>query len=445
MNKSFEDQWNDALRDASQTPPPDIWNKVEAELDKKQRKGFILWKNPRLLSGAAAAVLLVLSTLYFSNQSTPVAGLPGILPKQQEAEQGLAYEAPSASTTEAFEEEGSLNRTATSTGFQKVLAANSRETTGQVNSSAFLSGAAETSPAPASIPMEKMPSLAYAATGSALPLPGVTTVNTTKENETVKKKNWIAIAAQNSGFQPNFSAPGLQQAALSAAVNSSNLIPFDKAGPAGAPGGEFQFTNTNRSDITESLTRGQSFSFGLGMGNKFKNKWGWETGLKYTHATAYNTSNVYVFDKATGKTDSYFHANYVNQAKPSDEFMVSVNSQSKYSYHFLAIPVLLNYDVLQVGQFKVQAVAGVSGEWFMGGKIETDNGSEKINAGNSKYKALSLAGIGGLRLSYPITQALDLQLGGQYQHFLTSGLESTGNATLRPSMMGIQLGLSVRR
>ncbi len=81
----------------------------------------------------------------------------------------------------------------------------------------------------------------------------------------------------------------------------------------------------------------------------------------------------------------------------------------------------------------------------MGGKMETDNGSEKINAANSKYKALSLAGIGGVRLSYPITQALDLQLGGQYQHFLTSGLENTGNATLRPSMMGIHLGLSVRR
>jgi hypothetical protein len=429
MNKSFEDQWKDALRDASQTPPPDIWSRVEQELDKKEKRGFILWKNPRLLSGAAAAVLLVLSTLYFSQQTAPLADLPKSTvptsPELQEVEE----------STSAYAMENHLATNTTvqnSIGTEKIQETLAKHDTYGITEEK------------AAFPAEMMQALAYEATSASLHLPNVEVAPAEKElleNKAAKKK-WVAIAAQNSGFQPNFSAPGLQQAALSAAVNSSNLIPFDKTN---AGSGEYQLSNTNRSDINEGLTRGQSFSFGLGIGNKFKNKWGWETGLKYTHATAFNNSNVYVFDKATGKTDSYFHANYVNDANPSDEFMVSVNSKSKYSYHFLAVPVLLNYDVLQVGQFKVQAVAGISGEWFMGGKVESDNGSEKLHAGNSKYKALSLAGVGGLRLSYPITQTLDLQLGGQYQHFLTSGLENTGDATLRPSMMGIHLGLSVRR
>lgn len=78
MNKSFEDQWKDALGDASRTPPPEVWERVEAELNRKKSR-FILWRNPvrsnpvlrnpLLLSGVAAAVTLVLGTLFFVNYS----------------------------------------------------------------------------------------------------------------------------------------------------------------------------------------------------------------------------------------------------------------------------------------------------------------------------------------------------------------------------------------
>lgn len=154
---------------------------------------------------------------------------------------------------------------------------------------------------------------------------------------------------------------------------------------------------------------------------------------------------MYAFDKNTGKSDSFSFNNYVTDKPTDSEILISVDSKSRHSYHFLAVPVLMSYDVVQLGNFRMQAVAGVSTEFFLKGSVKNANSEKDFDSSNSKFKPVNLAGVAGLRLSYPVTTNLDLQLGGQYQHYLTSGLENSGGATFRPSMLGIQLGLQVRR
>ncbi len=436
MNKSFEDQWKDALGDASQTPPPDIWNRIEAELDSK-RRGFILWRNPRLLSGAAAAILIVLSTLYFTQQSPEIAQVPKDVQRIVEEK----YASENLSENEA----GSISLALQSAPLQRTLAQNYNSSNVIAEDDVYTVERAVNTSAPveySSIPAEKLSSKGVNISSRDYYLPNVHVDRDLKEQKRNRKGGWFNLSAQNAPFQPNFNAPGLQQAALSAAMNSNPLVIYDKTSLV--PGENAAMTS-NRNDIQDEFDPGKSFTVGVGVGKKLGKKWGIESGLRYTHATAINKSNVYAFDKNTGKSDSFSFNNYVTDKPTDSEILISVDSKSRHSYHFLAVPVLMSYDVVQLGNFRMQAVAGVSTEFFLKGSVKNANSEKDFDSSNSKFKPVNFAGVAGLRLSYPVTTNLDLQLGGQYQHYLTSGLENSGGATFRPSMLGIQLGLQVRR
>ena len=70
--KSFENQWNEAFKEASVPPPDVVWANIEKELDKKNKKrvAFFWWRNPALLSGIAAALVLGLTVLFINNNQT---------------------------------------------------------------------------------------------------------------------------------------------------------------------------------------------------------------------------------------------------------------------------------------------------------------------------------------------------------------------------------------
>ena len=47
--KSFENQWNEAFKEASVPPPDVVWANIEKELDKKNKKrdSTVALENPR--------------------------------------------------------------------------------------------------------------------------------------------------------------------------------------------------------------------------------------------------------------------------------------------------------------------------------------------------------------------------------------------------------------
>lgn len=462
MNKSFEDQWKDALSDASQTPPPEIWERVEAELDRK-KSGFILWVNPAragqawrktaMLSGVAAAVALVLGTLFFVNLPAPERGVSKTAapPVRVQEPAGQKPESPSLRPAATADASPAIYQ-AEKSPETHVFAPPAKEKQAILPAQPLLATRIS-EPGPVN---ENTVPVVYTTLD---PLPyrelevytGLPRIQAPVEYSPAisrkaqkEKKIWMGLIAANAPFNPNFSAPGFQQQALSAVQNSSALLAFDK-GHQGMNGNSF-YSNSSRTDARSSFKSGQSMSFGFIFGRKLKKRLSLESGVRFTRATATHTSNVYAVNKATGETESFSHANYLSSDKGLSDVLISVNGTSHYSYHFLSVPLLLNYQLLNIGKLNMNAVGGLSNEFLLSGTVVNSKQNEHtFTAGNSNFRPVSIAGVGGIRLSYPITSVLDINLGGTYQHFITSGLQKNTDATFRPSMMGINLGLSVRQ
>ena len=67
---NFEDQWKKALNEASETPPPSVWEGIEARLDREDDDIIPLWwRSPKLWYAAAsiAALLLVGGGIWYNN------------------------------------------------------------------------------------------------------------------------------------------------------------------------------------------------------------------------------------------------------------------------------------------------------------------------------------------------------------------------------------------
>ena len=100
--KSFEKQWEEALKNASEAPPHLVWQNIEKELDKKNKRIVpFFWLNKNVIqTGIAALLVLTLgyvigSKMYskkvpenFSQNSI----LPKTIEKGNENKQKLANE-----------------------------------------------------------------------------------------------------------------------------------------------------------------------------------------------------------------------------------------------------------------------------------------------------------------------------------------------------------------
>lgn len=464
MNKSFEDQWKDVLNEASQVPPPEIWDRIDEKLDKKKRGVvFLLWKNPMAISGIAAAILLVLGTLFLFNNDA-------IEKVVSETKKNKKESASSDSSSEEVEQ-SVIKENVPLTLKENVVINSSKHTNiiSAVNvplaSSNLNLGQDETNyAANPTVPeyvavgakVGEFQSIEYS-TLSPIAFGGFANsfqkhrnkidIPTDIENELLKssKSGWMGFLAGNAPFNPNFSTPQFQTQALAAINNSDDPFKSYSDGLSSAPSASF--TNTSRTDASSSFKRGNAFSFGFGIGKKLKNRFSIESGVRFTRATASQTSNVYALDSKTGKSENFSVSNYIISDPAKSDVLISVNSTSQYAYNFISVPLLLNYAVLNFGKFHVNAVAGVSNEFLLSGSVINAKNSEELafKPSNSNFKAYNLAGVGGVRLSYTLTDMLDLNVSGTYQHFITSGIDNATSASFKPSMLGLNLGISVRR
>ena len=69
---NFENQWKKAFNEASETPPPMVWERIEARLDQDENNKIVplWWRSPKLWYAAASiAALLLAGGLWYSNRS----------------------------------------------------------------------------------------------------------------------------------------------------------------------------------------------------------------------------------------------------------------------------------------------------------------------------------------------------------------------------------------
>ena len=486
--KNFENQWNEALKEASVPPPDFVWENIEKELDqnKKKRVAFIWWKNPAVLSGIAAALVLGLTVLFLNNNQAEKLSqiidnkdLNKELEKQnQDKKSKILKEEPADLEPQKQILEAQKNTNLATLTFEKnkiqnpaltktklflsddkvALSANS-----DVNKSTKnYQGNEIINPAePKAVEsylainqvskneIEKIQSKNFKNYANRFqPFRshiGVDFEETLAENKVSKNKMWFGVNSGVAPFNPNFENTGFTGEALTSARNDAAFVSKSTEFEMSPSSPSLQ-GNTNGllpNSLPESSFRnGRAVNFGFSFGKKLKKRLGIESGLRYMQASAFMSTNVYAINEKTGTVNSYFQSNYLDSKTSNTQTVLSVNATNKQLYNYFNVPLLLNYSIPLIKKLDIEALGGVSGDMFVLGNFDAQNdASSNLTAANSTFNLLNISGMGGLRLSYYISKSWEANLGSTYQQALISGVSSEQNLSFKPKTFGINYGV----
>jgi hypothetical protein len=475
--KSFENQWNEALRDASVPPPDFVWDNIEKELDQKKKKrvAFLWWKNPALLSGIAAALVLGLTVLFINKNKTgtEVADLPknnivgpsqkslkssseivsgsefSISSKASKDIKNLAELSPkykSAFANSLFAKKKSLKESEQ----QDLITGQSVNSVTEINPAnpqikeVFLAENSNTILAVDKINQRGFKEIRnrFQPFRSHIAVEFEETIVETKSKE---NKFWFGLNSGVAPFNPNFENAGFTGEAL-ASVRSDAAFSSKSAEQAMSPSNTVSGTNTANylpNGMPESsFKNGTAVNFGFAVGKKLKKRWGIESGFRFMQASAFLNTNVYSIEENTGKVNSYFHTNYLDSESESTQTVLSINASSKQLYNYINVPLLLNYSVPVIKNLNLEALSGVSGDLFVFGKSDAgQSNSASLTAANSTFNLLNFSGMGGLRINYVINKNWEANMGSTYQQALTSGVSNERNLSFKPRTFGLNYGV----
>lgn len=481
--KSFENQWNEAFKDASVPPPDLVWENIEKELDKKNKKrvAFIWWKNPAMLSGIAAALVLGLSVLFVNNSQTEK--LSQVIDREETIKQidkqntGEKSRIQNELQETSEDKNKSLDSPAKATLATLTFTKKQKSTVGKLNlfgtnkkisySAASYQGVSQKNSQSNEIVNPAKPKVVenYLAVNelekfeiNQLKQKGVKyfanrfqpfrshisvdfedAVAETKES---KEKMWFGVNSGVAPFNPNFENTGFTGEALTSARNDAAFV---------SKGTEFEMSPSSQGNVASllpnslpesSFRNGRAVNFGFSFGKKLKRRLGIESGLRYMQASAYMSSNVYAINEKTGAVNSYFQSNYLDSKSSNTQTVLSVNATNKQLYNYFNVPVLLNYSFPLIKKLDIEALGGVSGDMFIFGNFDAQNPeNNNLTAANSTFNLLNISGMGGLRLSYDISKSWEANLGSTYQQALVSGVSSEQNLSFKPRTFGINYGV----
>lgn len=485
--KSFENQWHEAFKEASVPPPDFVWANIEKELDKKNKKrvAFLWWKNPALLSGIAAALVLGLTVLFVNNNQTEK--ISQIIESKDSSKQidikntdkksqiqQEKMDVP-ASANKSFEENKKAdlatisftkNRKQNTIGRKLNLLGRNRkmgsadasdeglspkstqriELLNPAKPEAVESYLAANNSEKFEINKLKQKGVKYFA-NRFQPFRSLISVefeDEVAEANTSKDKMWFGLNTGVAPFNPNFESNGFTGAALASARNDAAFvykaaeISMSPAGPTSSSSPTLLTNNMPES----SFRNGRAVNFGFSFGKKIKNRLGIESGLRYMQANAYMSTNVYAINQNTGEVNSYFQSNYLDSKSSNTQTVLSVNATNKQLYNYFNVPVLLNYSIPLLKKLDIEALGGVSGDMFIFGNFDSQNSqSSKLTAANSTFNLLNISGMGGMRINYDINKSWEANLGSTYQQALISGVSSEQNLSFKPRTFGINYGV----
>lgn len=497
-HKSFEQQWHDALSEASETPPAMVWENIEKQLDqKKSKRGFLFWLGHRgVQAGLAAVLILALAVFvvpdYFVNTNAPKAALASNANKenlnvaQKVTRNTLKVDSLTVNETEAAKkiindttirieknstliDQNSINRIPT----QSQVAALKNEEPDILNSEDSRYRVAE-----ANLPsadsrtlfgsqeiatnnqkrlqtsVEYMASLTFNPFGSRFvnkrtKLEYFDLNEDAEIKEVVKQKIYLGFQSGVAPFNPNYASANFRGEALSASKgDQSSSFTNKSADVAGNTGNAGQGISNNvlpNALPNSSFQNGRSLNLGFSVGKKIFKKLGFESGLRLLRGSSTLNSNVYAVNNETGEVRSFFETNYLSNAAVNTNTIISVQSSDRQLYNYLNVPFQLTYAIPILPVLEVEVLAGVSSDLFLQSKINNSSSMEQsLNAQNSRFNALNLSGLEGLRLNYAVSRNWELNFGAGYQHALFSGLDNGGPLSFKPRMFGANYGVKYK-
>lgn len=488
--KNFENQWKEAMKDASVPPPDFVWENIEKELDQKKKKrvAFLWWRNPSLISGIAAALVLGLTVLFMynrqSSENTSQVSDSQLINEKKEnlnrsnksgifnekhididnqikhpevlKETELALLNPSiqqrskvvvrnSKLHSTINKSSIIDKSNQNIALKNPIASEFSNIASQNNEEKSYKTLNENQKSE----IDKIKQKGFKNFANRFqPFRSLISVDfedAVAEVKTPKEKLWFGLSSGVAPFNPNFENKGFTGEALSSARNDPAFV---------AKNADFSMSPSNSSSQgnvasflpnslpENSFKNGTALNFGFSIGKKLKKRLGVESGLRYMQASAFLSTNVYAIDETTGEVNSYFQSNYLDKEVNNTQTVLSVNATNKQLYNYFNVPLLLNYSLPIVKNLGVEALGGISGDLFVFGKSDSENKrSSNLTAANSTFNLLNVSGMGGLRLNYNINKSWEANMGTTYQHALISGVSSDQNLSFKPRTFGINYGV----
>ncbi len=491
MKENFEEQWAKALKNANEMPPDIVWDNIEAELNKKEKKRIIpIWfLNPWMYSGIAAALIITLGYLIMPSSKQTMAITQNIENNDANNPSNSDFEIKSkgkeaVESNDAKIKEKTLipEKVKTEKSRQKKLAVarnlsqkinNKNKTFNSNNLSndltinkniGFISNNNEpflatstvrntkTNPGEESsakkfenisflepLGFEKIP------IGFILGRNKVEVAEVEQENKAAKQisNTYLSFNSGVAPFNPNVNANSFIGEAVAAArqdLQDGNT--FKTANFPGDPSTSQGFApNVLPSGIPQNTIKaGNSINVGMSIGKKISKRFGIESGLRYLRGNSTMNSNVYTINQSTGKVNSFYQQRYLDSNAEAFQTVISVSENYNQSYNYVSVPLLVSYKIPVYRKFSFELLGGVSGDMFLSSKI-TNERSEVANltSQNSNFSAFNISGMESVRLNYSLSNKWQVNLGASNQHAIGSGINS--EIDFKPTLFGINYGI----
>lgn len=498
---NFEDQWRKALQEASETPPPSVWEGIEARLDKEQEKVVPMWWQSAKVWYAAAsivALLLVGGGLWLSGiktvdkpqvaVSTKPAGAP-------ESEKGGATE----KTTSANE---SLNTEKLADASELQVSSvkpEQREPSESNIGTASISqgkavGKSENAFVKAKSPAAEQPGVAVAArvqkpvaeSGSvnevintvlapvenAQPLENAVAkvagnshaAALTDQNQTISAQLLaslpysdldVYVQKRHVFFRPQIQIeepvkekkPKEYYAGLGVMPASFNPDVQLKEAPMAFSG---QSVSQRRATTGSSEARA-SYAVQTQGGVRLSKHWSVETGISYLRGNsayegggyvlnAYSNLSSNVLENALAGLTTSANSPAADKAAGFNNGALYIDVAKKVSnnYQYLQLPVQAGFTLNPDKKFSYSLLGGMMANFFLVNELESASGEIiRTTASDDIYRGTNWAATTGLRLNYKLSSNWAANLTGSYQKAVSSGFKSNQSLDSHPYLYGV--------
>ena len=493
MNQSennFEEQWRKAFEEASETPPPSVWDAIEAKLNEKEEKrgGILpLWWNPARIGYAAAAIalLLVVGWVVFSSKNGIDSTTPQMANRSQGGEsrpksqpQEGATPTPSLSGKEvAVSEKQTISSAKTPASVHADIAAQRSPAIRQVARAGFSKESSiisEVSEGPGGL--SKDSSVRFVESSQSYEVDVARQAGVGEEEDGLelltargfqelpvsprrryvfydvrqhekeivepepKREYWAGVGLMPASFNPDLnvkSAPIFNNVASLAGQSYSS-----KSVSSG---------NTSRA--------GLSYAIQAHSGVKLSKNWSIETGISYLKGNSIFKSSGYVLDNVSSRTTNALeNAIYAGTNVSSPDYIlnptadkaaaepmgiyIDVSQEKSNDYSYLQLPVQVGYTLNPAGKLSYTVLGGMVANLFLNNQLETNAGIILTTKGSDNvYRNLNWAGSSGLRFNYRMSPHWIATMTGSFQKSVTTIFKSNDNLESKPSLYGVGWGI----
>ena len=413
---TFESQWQHEFEGAEVTPPPHVWNGIDAELSKMEAKQYrnkaIVYK---WVAAASVAAIATLATLQFSTTDYIVDSDRAVAVIEQ-SDAVTANDNGSVAETESVVTRSAIIK---NNGATVIAASNSEsiddmsslmgeEQEEQVeaieNNQGHILATVDSKPVPsAQLPKQErewMYGVAY-------------------QRDVAKKLHesdanlWAGVSVGAGSFDPGFSGGTADQ------VNGTQF-------------------GSNGENQSPNYTSGNSVSGGLDVGTRVAKRIVVSSGVHYN---AFNTGSANASFPTSASNNGFFAKTNTEQSPNARTLDVSTSEEvsTRNEFQYLTIPFKAGYVVLDK-RFNITVNSGLSSNILMNAQLLSEGG-EYDQESTEEYKPVYFNFLSSVAFGYALKEKYLFTVEPNYNQAISDFTDSNTTTTGKPRNFGVSMGV----